>query len=245
VLRADHRRLGLLLRPGDDLPRQALAEALGTGVLTAAVVGSGVMATRLSPGEPGLQLLENTAATAAVLVAIITALGEVSGAHLNPAVTLAARVLGHIPSRAAAVYAAAQVVGACIGAMVANVMFDLAVVDVSGHHRAGTGSAMGEVVATAGLLLIIHGTIRNEATARLVPFTVAAWIAGAYWFTPSTSFANPAVTIGRTLSDTFAGIAPASAALFVGVQLLAALAAVPLIRTLFHHEVAPDAPVRA
>src|SRR3954447_1894224 len=180
------------------------------------------MAQRLSPDDVGLQLLENSIATGAVLVALILALGPVSGAHFNPVVTLADRLLGRIRSSHAALYVVAQVVGACGGAMAANLMFSLPVVDVSTHVRSGGGIWLGEVIATLGLLLVIFGLVRS-GSARHVPFAVGAYIAAAYWFTSSTSFANPAVTIARTLSDTFAGISPSSVPAFVVAQVAGAL----------------------
>jgi arsenate reductase len=166
-----------------------------------------------------LQLFENTAATAAALVAIILALGAVSGAHLNPVVTLVDRVLGGLTNAEAAVYVIAQIVGGALGAVVANLMFDEAAVTWSTHHRVTGAHLLAEVVATFGLVLVVFGVVRS-GRASAAPFAVAAYIAAAYWFTSSTSFANPAVTFARTLSDTFAGIAPSSAPGFVGAQLV-------------------------
>jgi arsenate reductase len=219
-----HQRAGvggaLLLTP--TLPRRATAEALGTGLLVAIVVGSGIAAQRLSPGDTGLQLLENTLATGAGLVALILAFAPVSGAHLNPVVTLALRTR----PRDAAVYIGAQIAGACAGCVVANLMFDLHAVTLSTKTRSSSGIWLGEIVATFGLVLLIAGLVRARQL-NVVPFAVAGWITAAYWFTSSTSFANPAVTIGRTLSNTFAGIRPSSAPAFVVAQLIgAALAAV-------------------
>ncbi len=215
-----------------DMGRRATAEAVGTGLLVAVVVGSGIFAARLSPDDVGLQLLENSIATGAALVGLILALGPVSGAHLNPAVTLADRVLGGISTRDGLVYAVAQVAGGCLGAMVANLMFDLPAVELSTETRTGGGIWLGEVVATFGLLLVILGVVRS-GRASAAPFAVGGYIAAAYWFTSSTSFANPAVTVGRTLSDTFAGIRPSSAPAFVAFQLVGALLAVALARYLF------------
>jgi glycerol uptake facilitator-like aquaporin len=198
--------------------RRALAELLGTALLLVAVIGSGVAAERLSPGDPGLQLLENAAATAAALVAIILAVGPVSGAHLNPVVTLVDRLLGGVDTPTAAVYVGAQVGGATVGAVVANLMFDLPAVDWSTTERSGGGLWLGEVVATLGLLLVVFGTVR-AGRAGAVPFAVGAYIGAAYFSTSSTSFANPAVTLARTLSDTFAGIDPTSVPAFVLAQL--------------------------
>jgi glycerol uptake facilitator-like aquaporin len=215
----------LLLTP--TLPRRATAEALGTGLLVAVVVGSGIAAERLSPDDVGLQLLENTLATAGGLVALILAFGPISGAHLNPVVTFA---LGTRP-RDAWAYVAAQVGGACLGAVVANLMFDLDAVTLSTNERSSAGIWLAEVVATFGLVLLVAGLVRTAQLA-VVPFAVAGWITAAYWFTSSTSFANPAVTIGRTLSDTFAGIDPGSAPAFVLAQALGAALAVAAARWL-------------
>jgi len=212
-----------------DLARRASAEAVGTALLVAIVVGSGIAAQRLSPGDVGLQLLENSIATGAGLVALILAFGPVSGAHFNPVVTLADRLLGGISAAAAAVYVVAQIVGACVGAIVANLMFDLDAVNLSTHTRSSGGLWIGEFVATIGLLLVIFGIVRSGRSA-VAPFAVGGYIAAAYWFTSSTSFANPAVTIARTLSDTFAGIRPSSAPMFVLMQIVGALVAVALAR---------------
>jgi glycerol uptake facilitator-like aquaporin len=201
------------------LARKALAELVGTAILVAAVIGSGIAAQRLSPTDVGLQLFENTAATAAALVAIILALGAVSGAHLNPVVTLVDRVLGGVSDREAAVYVGAQVVGGALGAVVANLMFGEAAVSWSTHHRATGAHFLGEIVATFGLVVVVFGVVRSGRSAA-APFAVAAYIAAAYWFTSSTSFANPAVTLARTLSNSFAGIAPSSAPGFIGAQLV-------------------------
>lgn len=201
-------------------------------MLLAAVVGSGVMAQRLSPGEVGLQLLENSLATAAALVAIILALGSVSGAHLNPVVTIADRILGGLGTREAAGYIGAQLLGAVAGTVVANLMFALPAVEVSTKARGGAGLWLGEVVATLGLVLVVFGTVRSGRSA-MVPFAVGAYIAAAYWFTSSTSFANPAVTIARTLSDTFAGIAPRSVPGFVLAQFVGAGAGALLAAVLY------------
>jgi glycerol uptake facilitator-like aquaporin len=214
-----------------DLARRATAEAIGTALLVAVVVGSGIAAQRLSPGDTGLELLENSIATGAALVALILALGPISGAHFNPVVTLADRVLGGIATGDALVYMAAQVVGACVGAMVANVMFELPAVTLSTHTRSSGALWFSEVVATFGLLLVILGVVR-AGRAQLAAFAVGGYIAAAYWFTSSTSFANPAVTIGRSLTNTFAGIAPSSVPPFVVAQIAGALLAVALARFL-------------
>lgn len=223
-------------RLGLDLTRRSLAEAMGTAFLVMAVIGSGSMAQRLSPDDVGLQLLENAFATAGALVGLILMFGAVSGAHFNPVVTLVDRVFGTISSRDAGLYVVAQVIGATLGAMLANVMFDLPVVEWSTKSRSSGPLWVSEVVATVGLLLVIHGCVRT-GRARVVPFAVAAWIGGAYWFTSSTSFANPAVTIGRTLSDTFAGIAPASAPPFIVAQIVGMFASWGLVLWFFPHPV--------
>lgn len=219
-------------RLGLDLTRRVLAEAMGTAFLVMAVIGSGIMAQRLSPDDVGLQLLENAFATAGALVGLILMFGAVSGAHFNPVVTLVDRVFGTISSRDAGLYVVAQVIGATLGAMLANVMFDLPVVEWSTKSRSSGPLWVSEAVATVGLLLVIHGCVRT-GRARVVPFAVAAWIGGAYWFTSSTSFANPAVTVGRMFSDTFAGIAPASVPMFVVMQLVGLVIAVGLIQLFF------------
>jgi arsenate reductase len=207
------------------LGRRLLAEGLGTALLVAAVVGSGIMAQRLSPHDTGLALLENALATGGVLFVLIATLGPLSGAHFNPVVTVVDAWFGGIGWRDVAPYAAVQVVGACAGAILANLMFGMPAVSVSQHDRTGSGLWLSEGVATFGLLLVILGLIRAGRSAW-VAAAVAAYIVGAYWFTASTSFANPAVTVGRTLSDTFAGIAPASVPGFVVAQFLGAAVAV-------------------
>ena len=214
--------------------RKAFAELLGTMLLVATVVGSGIAAERLSPDDVGLQLLENSLVTGAGLVALILALGPVSAAF-NPVVTLVERVLGALTTAEAALFVSAQVVGGCAGAVLANLMFGLSAIDVSGHHRDGAGLLLGEVVATFGLVLVVFGVVRSRPGAH-VAYAVGAYITAAYWFTSSTSFANPAVTIARTLSDTFAGIAPASVPLFVLMQLLGGVVAVGAVVLLY-----PDA----
>lgn len=217
-----------------DLTRRLAAEALGTAFLIIAVVGSGIMASRLSPSDVGIQLLENAAATAGALVGLILMFGAVSGAHFNPIVTLTDRLLGTITNRDTALYVAAQVVGGCAGTVVANLMFELPAVEWSTKDRSSAALWLSEVVATVGLLLVIQGCVRTGRSAA-VPFAVGAWIGGAYWFTSSTSFANPAVTIARTLSDTFAGIAPSSAPMYIVMQLIGAGIAFGLIRLFYPH----------
>jgi arsenate reductase len=207
------------------LGRRLFAEGLGTALLVAAVVGSGIMAQNLSPHDTGLALLENAIATGSALVVLIATLGPVSGAHFNPVVTFVDAWFGGIAGRDVAPYVVVQVAGACAGAILANLMFGLSAVSVSTHDRTGTGILLSEVVATFGLLLLILGLVRGGRSEWIAPM-VAAYIVGAYWFTASTSFANPAVTIGRTLSNTFAGIAPASVPGFVVAQLVGGALAV-------------------
>jgi glycerol uptake facilitator-like aquaporin len=217
---------------GLDLTRRLVAEALGTGFLVIAVIGSGIMASRLSPNDTGLQLLENAAATAAALIGLILVFGALSGAHFNPAVTLVDRAFGSISTRDAGLYIGAQVVGGCLGAMLANLMFELPVIELSTKDRSSPALWLSEIIATVGLLLVIHGCVRT-GRANVVAFAVGIWIGGAYWFTSSTSFANPAVTIARTLSDTFTGIEPSSAPMFILMQLVGAAIAYGLIRLLY------------
>jgi glycerol uptake facilitator-like aquaporin len=212
------------------LGRRVVAEFVGTLLLLAAVVGSGIMGEKLCGGNVAIALLANTVATGAALIAIILAFGPVSGAHLNPAVTLADAWLGGIAWRDVPAYVAAQVAGAVCGVMVAHAMFGLAVVSISGKARSGPGQVLSEFVATFGLLAVIWGCARSRA--GVTPFAVGAYIMGAYWFTASTSFANPAVTLARCLSDTFAGIRPVDVGPFVGAQLAGALAATALFRWL-------------
>jgi glycerol uptake facilitator-like aquaporin len=198
--------------------QRAGAEFLGTAFLVAAVIGSGIAAQRLSPHDIGLELLENSLATGAVLVALILALQPVS-ASFNPVVTIAERVLGRITTTDAMVLVTAQVIGGVVGAVVANLMFDLHAVSISTNDRASSGHLLGEVVATLGLVMVVFGALRSPRI-ETVAFAVGGYIAAAYWFTSSTSFANPAVTLARMFTDTFAGIAPASVAPFVLMQLI-------------------------
>jgi glycerol uptake facilitator-like aquaporin len=231
-LRVGTRIRGAVLRLIDrSLARRATAEAVGSAFLVAIVVGSGIYAQRLSPNDVGLQLLENSTATGAGLVALILAFGPVSGAHFNPVVTLADWLLGGIAGLAAAVYVVAQVIGCCVGAIVANLMFELDAVNLSTHTRSSHGLWIGEFVATLGLILVIFGIVRSGRSS-VAPFAVGGYIAAAYWFTSSTSFANPGVTIARMLSNTFAGIRPSSVPPFVAVQIVAALCAVVLAKFL-------------
>jgi arsenate reductase len=217
---------------GLDLTRRLVAEGIGTGFLVIAVIGSGIMASRLSPHDVGLQLLENAAATAAALIGLILIFGAVSGAHFNPVVTLVDRALGSITTRDTGLYIAAQIMGGVVGAVLANLMFELPAVELSTKTRSSPALWLSEIIATVGLLLVIHGCVRT-GRANVVAFAVGIWIGGAYWFTSSTSFANPAVTIARTLSDTFTGIKPSSAPMFILMQLVGAAIAYGLIRLLY------------
>ncbi|MGK3964952.1 aquaporin [Sorangium sp. So ce118] len=216
--------------PRADLTRRAVAEALGTALLLATVVGSGIMAERLAGGNVAIALLANTIATGAALVALILTFGAISGAHFNPAVTLADASQGGLPWREVPAYLMAQVAGAFAGVAVAHVMFGEALFSASRHDRSGLAQLMSEFVATFGLLAVIWGGVRRRAEA--VPFAVGAYITAAYWFTSSTSFANPAVTLARAASDTFAGIRPADAPGFIVAQLAGAAAATLVFRWL-------------
>ena len=220
--------------------RALLAEYLGSALLAALVIGSGIAAQRLSPNAVGLELLENAAATAAGLYAIILMFGPVSGGHFNPVVSLADASFGGIGWRTAAAYIPAQVAGCISGAILANGMFALAAVSISSHHRASPAHLLGEIVATAGLIVLIFSLARTRR-ATTTPAAVGAYIGAAYFFTSSASFANPAISIGRLFSDTFAGIAPASVPGFAVAQLLGAAAAVLLVRTLYPDVTAADA----
>ncbi|HSZ41842.1 MAG TPA: MIP/aquaporin family protein [Trebonia sp.] len=214
------------------LPRRLAAEFIGSAFLAAIVIGSGIAAQRLSPTDTGLELLENSAATAAGLFAVILMFGPVSGAHFNPVVSFADAALGGISWRDAAAYLPAQVAGCVTGAVAANLMYGLAAVSVSAKHRATGAHALSEVIATAGLLLVIFALTRT-GRAVSAPAAVGAYIGAAYWFTASTSFANPAITVGRMFSDTFAGIAPSSAPLFIAAQAVGGVAGVLIIRRLY------------
>jgi glycerol uptake facilitator-like aquaporin len=213
------------------LPRRLLAEFLGSLLLSALVIGSGIAAQQLSH-DAGLQLLENAAATAAGLFTIILMFGPVSGGHYNPVVSLVDAGFGGLRRRDAAAYIPAQVAGCITGAITANAMFERAAISISSHHRASPAHLLAEVVATAGLLLLIFALARS-GRAHNAPAAVGAYIGAAYWFTSSTSFANPAISIGRIFSDTFAGIAPASVPPFVIAQLAGGLLAYALIRVLY------------
>jgi glycerol uptake facilitator-like aquaporin len=212
------------------LRRGAAGEFVGTAFLLAAIVGSGIMADRLTD-DTSLTLLANAIATGAVLAAVIGALAATSGAHFNPAVTLVARALGMVDTPRAATYVVAQVSGGAFGVVVANAMFDLPLVSLSTTTRTGSNLWLSEVVATFGLLLVIFGLVRSGRSGMVGP-AVGAFVAGGYFMTASTGFANPAVSVARTLSDTFAGIAPGSAPAFVAAQVIGALVFVPVVRLL-------------
>jgi glycerol uptake facilitator-like aquaporin len=214
------------------LRRQLLAEFLGSALLAAVVIGSGIAAARLSPDDTGLQLLENAAATATGLFAIILMFGPISGAHFNPVVSLVDTAFGGIARRTALAYILVQVAGCVAGAVLANAMFAKAAVSIATTHRATGAHLLAEVVATTGLLLVIFSLARTGRSAT-APAAVGAYIGAAYFFTSSTSFANPAITVGRMFSDSFAGIAPASAPAYVVAQLVGGVAAVGLIRALY------------
>ena len=225
------------------LARRLLAELLGTGLLVTVVVGSGIAAQRLSPNDVGLQLLENSTATVFGLAVLILMFGPVSGAHFNPVVSLADWFLGRraragLPLAEVGAYTLVQCVGAIGGAVLANVMFE-AGQHLSTKHRVGSGHLVGEVVATAGLIALIFALARTRQAALVAP-AVGAYIGAAYWFTSSTSFANPAVTIGRMFSDTFAGIAPSSVLPFIGMQILGGAVGVGVVLALY-----PDAGAHA
>ena len=212
------------------LARRAAAEALGTGLLVAAVVGSGIMGERLAGGNTGLALLANTAATGAALVALILALAPLSGAHFNPIVTLADTLNGELPWGDLPAYITAQIVGGLLGTAIANLMFEGPVFSVSRHARHGPAQLLSEIVATFGLILIIGLCVQRRPSA--VPFAVAAYITAAYWFTASTSFANPAVTLARAVSDSFAGIRPTDVPGFIAAQVVGGALAVGTVRWL-------------
>ncbi|HTU75383.1 MAG TPA: MIP/aquaporin family protein [Trebonia sp.] len=219
------------------LARRALAELAGTAMLVAVVVGSGIMASRLSPGDSGLELLENSLATAAGLGAVIVVVGPVSGAHLNPVISVADWALGRrtrtgLPATDLLAYLPAQVAGAIGGAVLANVMFALPAVAASGKHRSAPHLWLGETVATAGLVLLVFALGRS-GRGRLAPTAVGAYIGAAYWWTSSTSFANPAVTIGRAFTSTFAGIAAGSVPGFIAAQAAGAVAGMAAVLVLY------------
>jgi glycerol uptake facilitator-like aquaporin len=208
------------------LDRKLLAEALGAFLLAAAVIGSGIMGERLAGGNAAIALLANTGATVAVLATLIAMIGPVSGAHFNPVVSLVAAARGDLRPAMAAGYIAVQIAGCCAGALLANAMFELPLVQASMHVRTGMAQWLAEGVATAGLVLVAF----TSPSVRESAWRVAAWIGAAYWFTASTSFANPAITIARSLSDTFAGIRPADVPAFIGAQLIGGLLGLILAR---------------
>lgn len=214
-----------------DLPRKLAAEGLGTALLVAAVVGSGIMAAKLAGGNTAVALLGNTIPTGAILVVLITLFGPISGAHFNPVVSLVLALRRELPWGQLGPYTAAQIAGGAIGAIIANLMFDLPAMQVSTTIRSGPGQWLGEVVATVTLIGTILGGLRFAPAS--IPLLVGLTITAAYWFTSSTSFANPAVTIARTLSDTFAGIAPESAGPFILAQVIGALLGLALWGWLF------------
>ena len=220
-----------------DLPRRLLAEALGSAMLFATVIGSGIMAEQLAGGNVAIALLGNTLATAAMLFVLITMLGPVSGAHLNPAVTLVFALRHDLCWRDAALYAVAQLAGGLLGAAIAHAMFDLPILEIGTKVRSSPGQWLGEAVATFALVLTILGTIRHRP--NWVPLAVAAVITAGYWFTSSTSFANPAITLARSLTDSFSGIRPIDAPGFIIAQIFGALAAAACARWLF--DPAPNA----
>jgi glycerol uptake facilitator-like aquaporin len=216
------------------MTRNLMAEALGSFFLFATVIGSGIMAEQLSGGNIAVALLGNTLATGAMLFVLITMLGPISGAHFNPAVTLVMVLRGDLRRNALAAYIPAQLAGGILGVWAAHLMFGLPIIQFSEHSRTGIGQWAGEFIATFGLILTILGTVRMRPAA--VPSSVALYITAAYWFTSSTSFANPAITIARSLSNTFAGIAPADVSGFMLAQLAGALAAAGAARWLFPPE---------
>ena len=220
--------------------RRLLAELLGSAFLAATVIGSGIAAQRMSPGQTGLELLENAAATAAGLFAIILMFGPVSGAHFNPVVSFADAAFGGLSWRDAAWYLPAQVAGCIGGAVVANLMFSRAAVSISGKHRASPAHFLSEIVATLGLIVVIFALARSGRS-RSAAAAVGAYIGAAYFFTSSTSFANPAITVGRMFSDTFAGIAPSSAPSFIAAQIIGGVLAFLVIRALYPRLTPADA----
>jgi glycerol uptake facilitator-like aquaporin len=215
-------------------PRALLAEGIGSFFLFATVIGSGIMAANLSQGNDAVALLGNTLATAAMLFVLITMLGPISGAHFNPAVSLVAAARKELRWTDAVAYAAVQVACGVLGAWAAHLMFELPVLQLSVKPRTGMGQWVGEAVATFGLILTILGTVRHRPA--WVPASVALYITAAYWFTSSTSFANPAITIARSLTDTFSGIAPHDAPMFIVAQLVGAALAAMTARVLFDRE---------
>src|SRR4051794_31290479 len=227
-----HRPQLLLMRPVPLLGRQALAEFLGSAGLVTVVIGSGIAAQRLSPHDTGLELLENALVTGLGLIALILAFGPASGGHFNPVVSLADRLFGGITNRQLAAYLPAQLAGGVLGAVAANLMFSLDAISISTHHRSSGGLWLSEALATFGLIVLIFGLVR-AGRAALAPFAVGAYIVAAYWWSSSTSFANPMIDVARTLSNTFAGIAPSSVPMFVVMQLIGAALAVGTVAVLY------------
>jgi len=226
--------------PTPSLTRRLFAELLGSAFLAAIVVGSGIAAQQLSPHEVGLELLENSVATAAGLYTVILMFGPVSGGHFNPVVSLVDARLGGLPRRDAFAYVPAQIAGCVLGAVAANGMFARAAIGISAHHRASPAHLLAEAIATLGLILVIFALARSHRASQ-APAAVGAYIGAAYWFTSSTSFANPAITIGRMFSNTFAGIAPVSAPAFIVAQAAGGVLAVLAIRCLYPQLSARDA----
>jgi glycerol uptake facilitator-like aquaporin len=224
--------------------RRLVGELLGSAFLAAVVVGSGIAAHQLSPGDAGLELFENATATGAGLFAIILMFGPVSGAHLNPVVSFVDAALGGLRWRHAVAYLPAQVAGCIGGAILANLMFSRTAISISTMHRASAGHFLSEVVATLGLMLVIFGLARTGRS-RLTPAAVGAYIGAAYFFTSSTSFANPAITLGRMLSNSFAGIGPSSVPSFIGAQCVGGMLAVAVVKTLFPKPTPADLPETA
>jgi len=212
----------------ESLSRRLLAEAFGSAMLAAAVIGSGIAAERLTD-DNAVALIANTGATVAVLAVLIALLGSLSGAHFNPAMSLVLTLCRRLSWRDCAAYTLVQVAGCCLGAVLAHAMFELPLVQLSTHERAGTAQWIAEAIATLGLVLVVLGHRRAEDA----PWMIAGWIGAAYWFTSSTSFANPAITVARSLSDTFAGIRPIDTLPFIGAQIAGALLALPLSGVLF------------
>ena len=221
------------------IAKRITSEFIGTAFLTAAVIGSGIMAERLAGGNVALALLCNTAATVGALAALILTFGPVSGAHFNPAVSICDALDRGISAAHAALYSSAQIAGAVAGAVAANLMFELSPINLSVRVRTGPAQWLGEFIATFGLIAVIWGCSRRQSL-QVTAFAVASYIGGAYWFTSSTSFANPAVTIGRSLSNTFAGIRPGDVPAFIAVQLIAAVSAMLVLRWLIPREASDD-----
>jgi arsenate reductase len=244
------------MRPGPLLARQALAEFLGSAGLVTVVIGSGIAAQRLSPSDIGIELLENALITGCGLIALILAFGPVSGAHFNPVVTLADRAFKGVTNQQVAAYLPAQLAGGAIGAITTNLMFNLGPVTISTHHRSSGGLWLSEALATFGMIVLVFGLVRSNRAAT-APFAVGAYITAAYWWSSSTSFANPMIDIARTLSNTFAGIAPSSIPMFILMQLVGGAFAVLVVHVLYpavtesaadvvvphpQHEPAPERP---